>query len=222
MHEIRKQIGEYLKRALSGRSVLYHNDAERDALMQWLRGPGSAPRPTGPPAGVSPAGNASLASCCLCGDALEKKPGFGTGENGVMVVLNAPRLITPEEKKLLRGDALDLMRKMLGAIGLEADRCYITNIIKCEPDITSKPSSMYKNCASFLEEEFRVQMPHTVIVMGQIVPLKKIMDGHGEAKWFNIDHPVTLIKNPDLKKGAWNTLKMVRKHLDGMSRTGDP
>ncbi len=209
-----EMLKEYIARGARDRKlVLFRNDAEREALLDWL-----APRPAGgaakTEAPVAQELGLAVDGCRLCGGAGEKKPGYGTGSSGVMVVLNAPKLITAAEKRLLKGDSIELMKKMLAAIRLDPGECYITNIIKCEPDVTAKPSEMFKNCEPFVAREIDEMRPHTVIVMGQIIPLKKTMDAHPGIRWFSTDHPVTLIKNPDLKKSAWSTLKLVRAHLD--------
>ncbi|MCX7677646.1 MAG: hypothetical protein N2316_00340 [Spirochaetes bacterium] len=213
MNEIFNEILQYLKyHQLRGRIILHKNQQELEFLTRWIHG--TEPSACNPPRAKNLA--AEIASCTRCGNALGKKRSFGTGENGVMVILNAPRLITPEEKRMLKSEAVDLTKKMLGAIHLEAEKCYITNIIKCDPDVDVKPSSMYKNCAPFLEEEFKRISPHTVIVMGHIVPLKKFIDSSKNTKWFNIEHPITILKNVELKKGAWITLKEVKKHIESI------
>lgn len=207
-------LKEYLACGMRDRKlVLYHGTSERDALLRWLE-PRSAQAPISiPETDIADLGRA-IGECGLCGGAGEKKAGVGTGASGVMVVLNAPKLITAAEKRLLKNESIDLMKKMLGAIGLDPGECYITNIIKCDPDVTTQPSAMFKNCEPFIDREIAEMRPHTVIVMGQIIPLKKVMDSRQGIRWFNTDHPVTLIKNPDLKKSAWSTLKLVRAHLD--------
>ncbi len=212
MNEIRDDIARYIKHAAyAGKIVRFRNQKERDALLAWLaesQFAESTPRPA--PLHLSE----KIAACDLCGTGLSKKNGYGTGKSGVMVILNAPRLISPEEKRMLKTEAVELMKKMLGAIDLEAEQCYITNIIKCDQDVAVRPSAMYKNCAAFLRDEFNLIQPHTVIVMGQIIPLKDLINASSEVKWFNTEHPVTMLKNPELKKGAWNTLKEAKKRID--------
>lgn len=216
MDDIRKTIAHYVQHAAArGKIIRFRNQQERDALLLWISQEHHHPQQTPSPAGLSE----KIISCNLCGSGLSKKSGYGTGKNGVMVILNAPRLISPEEKRMLKSEAVDLMKKMLVAIGLEPENCYITNIIKCDPDVAVRPSDMYKNCAAFLHEEFNSAKPHTVIVMGQIIPLKKLIDTSKDVKWFNIDHPVTILKNPEMKKGAWNTLKEVKQRLDALKET---
>ncbi len=216
MNEIRNAIARYIEyAAASGRIVRFKNLKEREALVAWLaKSQFSKSMPV--TAHVDLPGK--IAECNLCGKGLSKKSGYGTGSNGVMVILNAPRLISPEEKRMLKTKAIDLMKKMLSAIELEAEQCYITNIIKCDPDVDVRPSAMYKNCAAFLREEFNLIKPHTVIVFGQIIPLKNLIDSEKNVKWFNIEHPVTILKNPELKKGAWNTLKEIKNRLENIRK----
>ena len=47
--------------------------------------------------------------------------------------------------------------------------------------------------------------------MGDILPLQNVVKSSSGISWFNTDHPVTLLKNPDLKRPAWETLKLVKK-----------
>ena len=220
MHDVYRKLESYIAdRARDRKLVLYHTEEERKALLRWIEPRAAAPAIAEASAAPHDLGRA-IHECALCEGTLEKKPGYGSGSNGVMVVLNAPKLITAEEKRLLKGGSIDLMKKMLAAISLDPGECYITNIIKCEPDVTAKPSAMFRNCESFMEREIAEVRPHTVIVMGLIIPLKKAMDARQGIRWFNTDHPVTLIKNPDLKKSAWSTLKLVRAHLDEIQTRG--
>lgn len=212
MEDMRHVIARYIKYAASsGKIIRFRNQEERDALTAWLV---QSPLQQNTPVQETRDLSDKIAECNLCGKGLGKKSGYGSGQSGVMVILNAPRLISPEEKRMLKTEAVDMMKRMLGAIELEAEQCYITNIIKCDPDVDARPSAMYKNCAAFLREEFNALQPHTVIVMGQIIPLKTLIDSAKGVKWFNIEHPVTILKNPELKKGAWNTLKEVKKRLE--------
>jgi uracil-DNA glycosylase family 4 len=204
----------YVTQKYSSRRVLrYRNADEKNFLSNWIHQKQTSSQPS--PREAIPLIE-EISACNVCGANLGKKNSYGTGKNGIMVILHAPRLISPEEKRMLKTEAVDLMKKMLGSIGLVFEECYISNIIKCDPDVHEKPSAMYKNCAPFLDKEIRFVKPHTIIVMGQILPLKNLIGSSHNIRWFNIEHPITIIKNPELKKGAWNTLKEVKKHLEGI------
>jgi DNA polymerase len=153
-----------------------------------------------------------FSKCKKCPDVISKKPPFGSGSNKVMIILNMPRMINREEITKLKSESDVLLRKMILAIDLELSECYITNIIKCETNsILNKPSDMLKNCLHILESEIDFIKPNLGIVMGDILPLQKIVNSRKDITWFNIEHPVSLIKNPELKRSAWTTLKLANK-----------
>jgi uracil-DNA glycosylase family 4 len=154
----------------------------------------------------------SPSSCDLCPDITERKRPFGTGANGVMVILNAPRLVNKIEIAIHRTESVNLLKKMIQAVGLEMQQCYITNLIKCETaSALIKPSDMVKNCIAILRKEIEIIKPEIIIVMGDILPLQSVVNSSTGITWFNTDHPVSLIKNNDLKRPAWETLKILKK-----------
>lgn len=190
-----------------GAPVIYKTAEEMLFLHGWLN------REEFPSPDLSEESISLLVNRCeKCKKIKEKKKGFGTGGNRMMVILNTPVMMNRIEMTLYRTESVDLLRKMVKAIGFELEECYTTNLIKCESDDAfTKPSDMIKNCIDILERELNYYKPEIVIVMGEILPLQKIVKGSSGISWFNTDHPVSLLKNPDLKRPAWETLKLVKK-----------
>ena len=152
--------------------------------------------------------------CNKCPDIIRKKSPFGSGNNKVMIILNMPRMINREEITKFKSESDELLRKMLAAIDLELNECYTTAMIKCESDnILNKPSDMLKNCLHILETEIDSVKPNLGVVMGDILPLQKIVNSKKSITWFNIEHPVSIIKHPELKRSAWTTLQLVKKRF---------
>lgn len=191
----------------SGAPVLYKTAEEMLFLHGWLS------REELYSTDLSEESIASLIQRCeRCEKVKEKKKGFGTGGNRIMVILNNPVMMNKIEMTLYRDESVDLLRKMVKAIGFELEECYTTNLIKCESDDTfTKPSDMIKNCMTILERELSYFNPEIIIVMGELLPLQGIVKGSSGISWFNTDHPISLLKNPDLKRPAWETLKLVKK-----------
>jgi uracil-DNA glycosylase family 4 len=157
--------------------------------------------------------------CNRCSDTFERKYSYGSGVNRVMVVLNAPIMITNVEKKIFKNDSIDLMKKMLAAITLKSEECYVTNVLKCSSkNLLHKPSTMFNNCQDILRREIEELKPLLIIVMGELMPLRKMCKQFSGCKWYNIDHPITLLKNKDLKRDAWETLKLVKEALQTLSQ----
>jgi uracil-DNA glycosylase len=190
---------------LRSRLVLFRGAAERDRLAGWL----CREEQAGTRAREEDI-RSLIESCDRCAGVEERKFGFGTGANRVMVILNAPQLVNILEKKVMKKESVDMLKKMLQAAGLSFADCYVTNLVKCDvSDPLLKPSQVVKNCERIIEREMEIVKPRIAIVFGDIIPMQKIVKGSGDIHWYNIEHPITLVKNPDLKRPAWNTLKLV-------------
>jgi uracil-DNA glycosylase len=151
-----------------------------------------------------------IESCAKCTGVEERKFGIGAGLNRVMVILNSPQLVNLVEKKVLKKESVDLLKKIIQTTNLNFSECYVTNLVKCEVgDPLMKPSQIVKNCEYIIDREIAIIKPRIIIVFGDIIPLQKIIKGSGDIFWYNIEHPITLIKNPELKRPAWNTLKLI-------------
>lgn len=161
----------------------------------------------------------TLNDCSVCRGVVERKKAFGSGINRVMVILNAPALTSKMEIDFYRAESAELMKKMLGSIGLVFAECYITNLIKCETtDLLVKPSDMVKNCLPVLKSEIETVKPKIIIVMGELVPLQPVINTTRGISWFNTEHSISLVKNPDLKRPAWETLKLVKIKLQELEQ----
>jgi DNA polymerase len=153
-----------------------------------------------------------IASCNKCSEVSERKGPFGSGINQVMIIMNAPMMITRVEKKLYKNESVEMLTKIVNSIKLKTEECYITNLIKCDTEsLINKPSNMFLNCQNILQKEIKELDPKIILVMGELLPLQKLYREFSNISWFNIEHPITLIKNPDLKRSAWSTLQNVTK-----------
>jgi DNA polymerase len=194
--------------AVSSGLLVCRNDDEKVYLKRYL---GRAPASSG----VQPG---TLNGCAKCPGAIEKKKPFGSGINGVMVVLNAPSLTSRMEMDFYRAESSELLKKMLGSIGLVPGECYITNLVKCDTtDLLVKPSDMVRNCLPVLKSEIESVKPGIVIVMGELVPLRPVINTTRGISWFNTEHSISLVKNPDLKRSAWETLKLIKVRLQELA-----
>jgi uracil-DNA glycosylase family 4 len=158
--------------------------------------------------------NEIIRECTRCSGAGEKKTSFGRGSNGVMILLHLPEKVSSHEMKQYRTQAHDMLRKMLESTSIIMDECYVTNLVKCDSGTMHLPSRMFSSCSDILRAEIDEVTPKIIIVMGSFGPVAKMAKEYSLVQWFNIEHPVTLIKNPEMKRAAWETLKLVRARLD--------
>jgi uracil-DNA glycosylase family 4 len=207
----------YLSRSVSNGSLITHrSDDELAYLLGWLDKGFSSAETEEPVAHEVDSSRIKdiIQKCARCAGAAGKKMPFGSGSNGIMIILNLPDKVSAVDMKQYRAAANELMKKMMGAISVRADECYITSMIKCQSERFARPSEMFSECAEMLKGEISEAEPKIVIVMGAMSPLMRMSREFPLIRWFTIDHPVTLIKNPDMKRGAWNTLLMVKKFLE--------
>jgi len=206
-YDIRKALSLILREYGSEAVLLFKNRTELDFLNGYLKGT-SQPEVT---TFIAATPEALINNCKKCRDIEERKTAYGTGENGVMIILNAPRMANKAELRIHRVESAGLLKKMINAIGLELHQCYVTNLIKCESsDTFMKPSDMLKNCLEILKQEIEMINPRICIVLGEIIPVQTVVKTARGISWFNTEHTISLIKNPELKRTAWETLKLVR------------
>ncbi len=194
------------------RLVLGRDGDERAFLREFVSLPSQAG--ADPPGAEERRGRIEERVCRKCGNVRDYKGPVGAGENGVMIILNPPSMVSGLERRKYRDEAAALMKKMMEAIGVDIRKCRITSLIKCEPsDPSLSPGGMFANCEAVLDSEIASVAPRVAIVMGDMRPLKRLRDRHADVAWFALDHPIALINNPDLKRGAWNTLKLAREAI---------
>ena len=157
-------------------------------------------------------------ACNLCENNSDKKYGFGDGASKIMIILNSPVLMSETERQTYRTDSQNLMKKMVESLGRPLNKCYTTNLLKCAVKSTMlKPSDVLSNCVNILKSEIEFFNPKIIIVMGDIIPIQNIVNSNKEISWYAIEHPITILKNPDLKRKTWNTLKVVIEKMKELS-----
>jgi uracil-DNA glycosylase len=206
-----------LSGALSkGQIITHRSDDELKYLRQWLATGFREQPPAEPMAHEVDQLKVRdiIQKCVRCSNAGEKKLPYGSGSNGIMIVLNLPDKISTVDMRQYKAEANELMKKMMSAIGVAIEECYITSLIKCAGQAYARPSEMFTECIDLFRAEIAEVQPSMIIVMGAFAPLMRESKERSSIRWFNTDHPVTLIKNPDLKRAAWSTLQLVKNHRE--------
>ena len=154
---------------------------------------------------------------------------FGEGnlQAKLMLVGEGPGATEDETGRPFVGPAGQLLDKMLAAIDLKREDVYIANIVKCRPPGNADPRPEYaEQCIGYLREQVRFIHPRVLVLLGRIAVqnLLKIQSGigriHGqvyERKGFLFVptyHPSALLRNPELKRAAWEDFKMIRRLLE--------
>lgn len=172
-----------------------------------------------------------IARCTRCPLARTRNnvvPGMGVENPDVLVIGEGPGYDEDKQGLPFVGKAGILLDKMLAAINLDRKtNCYIANIVKCRPPQNRDPFPQEQDaCFSFLEAQINILKPKMILCMGRISS-NKILNQQSpisslRGKFFEYNgiplmvtyHPSALLRNEELKRPAWDDLKMFKAKLD--------
>ena len=172
-----------------------------------------------------------IARCTRCTLARTRNnvvPGMGVENPDVLVIGEGPGYDEDKQGLPFVGKAGILLDKMLAAIGLDRkSNCYIANIVKCRPPQNRDPFPQEQDaCFSFLEAQINILKPKMILCMGKISSNKMLNQkspiGTLRGQIFEYNniplmvtyHPSALLRNEQLKRPAWDDLKMFKAKLD--------
>lgn len=218
------------------------DDREREAPEPrpvWGRGtPAEPPQPPPPLPDDLDALARVVAECRRCPlHATRTLTVFGEGRVGcdVMFVGEGPGAEEDATGRPFVGAAGRLLDRMIAAMGLVREDCYIANVVKCRPPHNATPSPAEAGaCRPYLERQIELVRPRVLVALGRSAAV--VLTGRQEAvahlrgTWFRhpvsggspsggrvLDdipvlvtyHPAALLRNPDYKPQAWRDLQLV-------------
>jgi DNA polymerase len=160
--------------------------------------------------------------------------GVGTIHTGLMFVGEAPGVDEDEQGEPFVGKAGQLLTKIIQAMGLDRDRVYIANVLKCRPDT---PGQRYGNrkptldemntCKPYLLAQISVIRPQVIVALGATAVegllgrTVGIMKLRGNWQDFNgtplmpTYHPAFLLRNQSnaTKRLVWEDMLAVMEKL---------
>jgi DNA polymerase len=160
--------------------------------------------------------------------------GVGTIHTGLMFVGEAPGVDEDEQGEPFVGKAGQLLTKIIQAMGLDRDRVYIANVLKCRPDT---PGQRYGNrkptldemntCEPYLLAQNSVIRPKVIVALGATAVegllgrTVGIMKLRGNWQDFNgtplmpTYHPAFLLRNQSnaTKRLVWEDMLAVMEKL---------
>jgi len=181
---------------------------------------------------------ADITACKACGLAVTRKnvvPGEGAANPLVMVIGEGPGADEDASGRPFVGRAGQLLDKMLGSIGLvRGQNCYIANMVKCRPPGNRNPAAdETAACYHFLERQILLLKPVLILSAGNVATqnilktTRGINSMRGQFLDFTIGeltipvlptyHPSALLRDENLKRPAWEDLKLLKARLAEMN-----
>ncbi len=157
---------------------------------------------------------------------------FGTGsrDSDVLFVGEAPGEREDLSGVPFVGAAGKLLDKYLYAVGIDRQRVYIANILKCRPPKNRDPKPEEEDaCIGYLRSQVKLLDPKVIICLGRISAMRlikpdfKITQEHG--KWFKkgnylitaVYHPAALLRDPRKKEDMMADMEKIKEKLDELS-----
>lgn len=152
--------------------------------------------------------------------------GVGNPHSRLMFVGEGPGRDEDLQGEPFVGRAGQLLTKMIEAMKLKRSDVYIANIVKCRPPENRYPEpDEVETCLPFLLKQIEAIRPQVIVTLGNLASqtlLKTkagIMSMRGRFHDFHgiqlmpTYHPAFLLRNPDMKRPAWEDLKQVMAAL---------
>jgi len=175
---------------------------------------------------------AAFDGCALKKTATNLVFGDGNPNARVMFVGEAPGADEDRAGKPFVGLSGQLLDRMLGMIGLDRTRFYITNIIYWRPPGNRTPTSdEVAACQPFIARHIELVAPAILITVGSPSTEALLRRGEGigrsRGRWFDyqtpglpapipampIYHPAFLLRSPGQKRAAWRDLLTLEQKL---------
>jgi len=181
---------------------------------------------------------ADVGACKACGLAATRKntvPGEGSINPLVMVIGEGPGADEDAAGRPFVGRAGQLLDKMLVSIGLvRGKNCYIANIVKCRPPGNRNPEAgEISACYPFLERQIILLKPVIILCAGNVATQNLLKTSRGittmRGQFLDIKigeltipvlptyHPSALLRDENLKRPAWEDLKLLKSRLVEMN-----
>ena len=161
----------------------------------------------------------------------------GNPEARMMIVGEAPGRDEDRHGLPFVGRSGQLLDRMMGAIGLDEQGFYVTNVVNWRPAKNRTPNAgEIELCKPFLMRHIALAEPDLLVLTGN-VPLSAMTGQTGimrqRGHWREVEvptrdggtrhiealpiyHPAFLLRQPALKKDAWRDLLSLRLKLDAL------
>ncbi|MGZ8152032.1 MAG: uracil-DNA glycosylase [Methylovulum sp.] len=163
---------------------------------------------------------ANCTRCALCETRTQTVFGSGNQQADWLLIGEGPGQHEDEQGKPFVGKAGLLLTEMLRAIGLDREKVFITNIVKCRPPNNRDPhSDEVASCNDYLHRQITLIQPKIILAIGRIAaqtllntnaPLSSlrgkvhILDNRPVVVVY---HPAYLLRSLSEKRKAWQDLQ---------------
>ncbi len=165
--------------------------------------------------------------CPLCES--RNRTVFGSGDPKAKIVFIGE---APGREEDLRGEpfvgrAGQLLTKILASVGFTREEVYITNILKCRPPENRDPNEKeVRACKPYLKRQIELLEPVLICALGRVAGqnllernaslsvMRQHIHYYEDVPTVVTYHPAALLRNPNLKRAAWEDIQETRRIYD--------
>lgn len=171
--------------------------------------------------------------CDLSQSRTNAVPGEGPEDAEIMFIGEAPGFHEDRQARPFVGAAGQYLNELLGLIGMDRSKVYITNVVKCRPPQNRDPQPHeMEACRPYLDCQIELIKPKVIITISRFAmmrwfPDKKISEVHGRPKRFGdlvvvpMFHPAAALHQPSLKATLEADFKRIPQILKDMTKLRD-
>ncbi len=165
--------------------------------------------------------------CPLCDGRTRSVFGAGDPRAKIVFVGEAPGKQEDLEGEPFVGRAGQLLTKILASVGFMREEVYIANVLKCRPPKNRDPKEEeVKACKPYLKRQIELLNPVLICALGRVAAqnlletnaalsvLRKNIHFYEGVKTLVTYHPAALLRNPNLKRPAWEDIQEARRIYD--------
>jgi DNA polymerase len=152
--------------------------------------------------------------------------GVGNDKADLMFVGEAPGRDEDLKGIPFVGRAGQLLTLMLQSIHLKREDVFIANVLKCRPPNNRDPQTdEIEKCEPYLLKQIEMISPKLIVTLGRFASasllrtksalgaLREQVHDYNQVPLIVTYHPAALLRNPQLKKQAWEDLKKISDYL---------
>lgn len=178
----------------------------------------------------------SFEGCSLKQSARNTVFARGSMKSGLMIIGEAPGFDEDAKGEPFVGRSGQLLDRMVGAIGLDREEIYVTNILFWRPPGNRNPSDTdIQTCLAFVERHIALAQPKVIALAGKMAAQTLLKESDGimrlRGKWRDytptsgdedaaqtipalpIFHPAFLLRQPGYKRQTWKDLLSLQERL---------
>jgi uracil-DNA glycosylase len=150
-------------------------------------------------------------NCALHFSRKKSVPGEGPENSEIMFIGEGPGFFENEQGRPFVGQAGKFLDELLETAGLNREKVFICNVVKCRPPNNRDPlPEELAACGSYLDRQIAAINPGVIVTLGRFsmakfLPEARISSIHGHASMINgrlivpMFHPAAALHQPSLK-----------------------